>query len=477
MRCGARPTEDLGCELFLRLTRLASREYTASERLPPFSEPFVLNRSPALATIEAWPQKLSSAAAFAVPGLALWLPSGYSYGAVLLLIGALGTLHRWPRTRPDALTWWFAASILCMAVVWAAQADPAEHFGRADRPAKYLLGAVCLFYVVAFPPRPRPLLAGLVVGCLGAGAIALWQILGQHAERASGYTNAIQYGNLALCMAAMLALSLMALWHHVGRWVRVFALLAVVAGLEASVLSHSRGGWLALLLAVPLAFAWLYRNRRTMFRASALAIVALLALVAVLNMGTLAQRVDTMEREIHTYDQRGDADTSVGQRLEHWRFAWDAALEKPLLGWGFSGYMREKAARSAAGMYAPAIVEYKFVHNEVLDQWVKLGITGPAVLLLFYFLPFAMFLPTPRRMHAYGNDAVLGAHALALRLCGCCIPVLYVGFGLTQVFFAHNSGIMFYVFMLMLLWAAVRRLEAQLAASPRGATAMTGRSL
>lgn len=416
----------------------------------------------AVAQRAPWPEQLVSVAAFAVPGLALWLPSGYSYGAVLLLLGALLTLHRWPRQPRDAFTWWFAASMLAMGVLWAAQADPAEHFGRADRPAKYLLGAMCLFFVAAFPPRPQALLAGLVTGTLGAGAIAIWQMYGLHAERAWGHTNAIQYGNLALCMAAMLALYAGAVWAQLGWTARGLCVLGVAAGLNASVLSQARGGWLALLLAIPVLLAWLAVHRRRVFKAVSLGVVALVLLLSFANSRVLLERWERMEQEVQVYGQRGEAGTSVGQRLEHWRFAWDIARERPLLGWGFAGYMAEKAKRSGAGLYHPSIVEYKFVHNELLDQWVKLGVTGPAVLLLFYALPLAMFLPLASRMQRYQRDAALGAHALALRLCGTCVPLLYIGFGLTQVFFAHNSGIMFYLFMLMLLWAALRSVERQL---------------
>ncbi len=385
-----------------------------------------------------------------------------------MLIGALCTLHRWPRKAPQTgvFTWWFAASLLCMAVIWIAQADPSEQLGRADRPIKYFLGAICLFYVTVFPPQAKALLTGLVVGCLGAGAIALWEVVGQGDARASGGTNAIQYGNLALCMAAMLALYGGALWSQLSRARRALGLLAVAAALNASVLSQSRGGWLALLLALPLALVWLYFHRRDMFRVIGFSMLTVVAVVVALNSGSMLKRFDIMEQEMHTYDQRGDAQSSVGQRLEHWRFAWSTVRERPLLGWGFKGYMEEKAKRVAAGQYGESIAEYKFVHHEFLDQWVKLGITGPLVLLLFYALPFAMFLPLKRRMHSYQRDVERGMHALALRLCGCCVPVLYVGFGLTQVFFAHNSGIMFYVFMLMLLWASLCRLEAQLNALP-----------
>lgn len=410
----------------------------------------------------SWPEQLSSVAAFAVPGLALWLPSGYSYGAVLLLLGALLTLHRWPSQPRDPFTWWFGASMLAMAVLWAAQADPAEHFGRADRPVKYALGALCLFFVTAYPPKPKALLQGLVVGSLGAGAIAIWQMYGLHAERAWGHTNAIQYGNLALCLAALLALYAGAVWAQLGAAARVLCVLGVAAGLDASVLSQSRGGWLALALALPLLLGWLMLHSRRAFRMALLGVVAIVLVLSVANRGVLVERWDRMEQEVTVYGQRGEAGNSVGQRLEHWRFAWDIARERPFLGWGFAGYMAEKAKRADAGLYHPSIVEYKFVHNELLDQWVKLGVAGPAVLLLFYALPLWMFLPLASRLHIGRRDAQLGAQALALRLCGTCIPVLYIGFGLTQVFFAHNSGIMFYLFMLMLLWAALRSVERQL---------------
>ncbi len=78
------------------------------------------------------------------------------------------------------------------------------------------------------------------------------------------------------------------------------------------------------------------------------------------------------------------------------------------------------------------------------------------LLLCFYGVPFALFWPSRRRMAALAAEPEpVRAQVLALRLSGLCIPVLYAGFGLTQVFFAHNSGIMFYIFMNMITWAAL----------------------
>ena len=62
--------------------------------------------------------------------------------------------------------------------------------------------------MTACPPRPYAFLAGLPIGCVGMGVLALWQVWGLSMERALGYTNAIQWGNLALLLACLIAVSL-----------------------------------------------------------------------------------------------------------------------------------------------------------------------------------------------------------------------------------------------------------------------------
>ena len=88
------------------------------------------------------------------------------------------------------------------------------------------------------------------------------------------------------------------------------------------------------------------------------------------------------------------------------------------------------------------------------------AVVGLALLLWFYMLPIWMFWPTQARMQMFeGGDPGQRRMMLALRMSGVCVPVLYVGFGFTQVFFAHNSGIMFYLFSIILLWSMVQGLE------------------
>ncbi len=423
-----------------------------------------------------WPRRVATAALFLLPALALTVQSGYSYGAVLLLVGALCSAHRWPRLPQDRWTWSFAAIMLGMGVLWLVLANPLEGLGGWDRPSKFAFGIVCLLFVSTAAPRPRAQFWGLLAGCAGAGAVALWQVYVEHSPRASGFptgrTNAIQWGNLALLMGTMLAVQTLALREHLSRKAVAMACLGGLLALNASVLSQSRGGWLALLMAAPvgLYFLWCF-YRSGLWRMLAGMTIALIVLGAA-NHRVLAERWNVMEKEVLVYSTERAADTSVGQRLEHWRFAWEVGLEKPLLGWGMRGYLAEKEKRVAAGQYEPSILEYIYTHNEPLDMFIKAGLVGVLLLLLFYAVPLGMFWPTRARMAAYaGQAAEVRAQVLALRMAGVCIPLLYAGFGMTQVFFAHNSGIMFYLFMVMTTWSAVRGMDALYAGKGSAAAA------
>lgn len=423
-----------------------------------------------------WPSRVATAALFLVPALGGTVQSGYSYGAVLLLIAALCSLHRWPRTSQSPWTWALALVFLCLAVYWYVLAPPGDHWGRWDRTTKFALGILCLLFVSRTAPWPRAQFWGLLVGCIGVGAVALWQVHVEGEPRAAGFptgrTNAIQWGNLTLLLGAMLTVQTIALRKQLGRtWVAV-AGLAVLMALNASVLSGTRGGWLALLVALPVGLYLLWRLRRAALWRMVGSAVAVLVLVGAANHSVLVERWDIMEQEMQGYGASRAADNSVGQRLEHWRFAWNVGLERPLLGWGRAGYIAEKAKRVAEGQYASSIIEYYYAHNELLDMFMKAGIVGVALLLLVYAVPLGMFWPTRARLAAYAHQpADVQAQMLALRLGGSSIPVMYIGFGLTQVYFAHNSGIMPFVFMTMLTWSALQGMDAQYVGTASGAHA------
>lgn len=416
------------------------------------SSPMAAARQAALALVQGG-RGPSTAVAFLFPALSLSLPSGYSWGAVLLLLASLAGVRAW---WGRALPWrarWLLATVAGMGWVWWLGTQQGAGWSHLDRSAKYLLVLPCMLYLLARPPCAVALRWGVAVGAVGAGGVALYQTQVLAWPRASGFTNAIQYGDLSLLLALMCALWLAAAWARLGRGARLALLLGALLGLLGSLLSHSRGGWLALLLGLPL-WLWLLRARlAALLRPAVLGLVLLVLLVlGVLQGQTLAQRVHEAWREVQSYAHTGAADTSVGQRLEHWQLAWALGWERPLQGWGDAGYVAEKNRRAAAGQVHPALREFDHAHNEWLDMFAKRGLVGLGALCAFYVVPLWLFWP--RRTLEPGSTEQ------ALALVGLALPVSYLGFGLTQTFFAHNSGHVFYLFMLALCFAALASVQS-----------------
>lgn len=94
-------------------------------------------------------------ALFLLPALALTVQSGYSFGAVLLLVGALCTVHRWPRDDHDPWTWALAVVFVGMGVLWYVLADPREDWGQWDRPAVLPLRGLPAVRESRAAPRPQ----------------------------------------------------------------------------------------------------------------------------------------------------------------------------------------------------------------------------------------------------------------------------------------------------------------------------------
>ncbi len=404
--------------------------------------------------------RTTTLAAFLLPALALWVPSGYSYAAVLLLLGALGTAPQWLRRRPDPATATLALLLCAMGGMWfLLSLDTGA--GRWDKGLKWLLGVPCLLFAVAFPPRPEAFRRGLPIGCAGMGLLALWQVAGQGLERATGYTNAIQWGNLALLLGCLHAVQLALFWReHRWPW-RIALVLAAVLALVASLLSQSRGGWLALCALVPVLLVLAWRIDRHAFGRLLLgAGLGLAALVLVLATAPpLRDRVDLAASEISGFLTEGKGDNSVGLRLVQYQLVAELIPQKPWLGWGAHGFVQEMQRRVDQGTLPPVIMGYPQVHNDLLDVWVKVGVGGLLLQMALYGWVFAMFWPRGRRLQRLVPGSPAWREALALRTMGCLVPVAYFVFGLSQPFFNHNSGIMGFVFYVTVLWGALRGVE------------------
>ena len=416
------------------------------------------------ATARDWHSKGVTLAAFLLPALSLAVPSGYSWGALLLCIGAVGILFTARRTgRPRGALVRFAVAVGFMGLLYATDALTAQgwHWNGLDRSTKFALALLALAAVAASPVQPRALKWGIWVGALGAGATAAHQMLWQKLARAEGYTNAIQFGDIAL----LLGVWSWAWAYQDGGRTRWLGWLAGLAGFYACLVSESRGGWLMMPVLVALV-VWQRRGMRQpgAVRASRRAWWATLLAVAITvgwQWPTLQHRTAKALQEMAQFQADPaagqGANTSVGQRLAHWQLAYRMGWEHPLTGWGDDGYKQEKERLIAQGAASSVLAPFGHAHNDWLELWAKKGLLGVLALALLMGVPAAAYwrvLREPRPV----PDPIDRSPRHAAALCGLVLVVGYAGFGQTQVMFAHNSGTMVYLFMNLLFLSACARL-------------------
>lgn len=397
----------------------------------------------------------SSAALFLLPALSLVLPSGYSYAPALLIIVSLVNIRLWwGKVSLPKEVWWMYGSFALLALSWLVDGWLSGERGSAlEKPLKILLTLPCLLYLAKRPPQARWFWHGLVVGAAGAATVAGYQAFSSLEAfragwfRAEGFTNAIQFGNLALLLGVMALCGWFVPSRQQNLW-RGWLLAGFLGGLFASFLSGSRGGWLALILIagvflVYLAVAGYWRG------VLVVALIGIASGVAALQIPQLhiKERVLLAKHEVDIYSSANIANTSVGARLQMWQFGWSLYRAKPLFGWTQLGYMTEKKKEIDAKHLDPIQAEFNHPHNELLDAASKRGIVGLIILLLAYAGPFIAF--------AYKFKSNAHMETRAICMAGMLIPIAYVGYGLTQSFLPHNSGAMMYVYTLSFLWGAL----------------------
>lgn len=326
-----------------------------------------------------------------------------------------------------------------------------------DRSLKYLLVFLAVPALLVRRPSEAALNWGCWAGAIGAGLTALFQVGVLGWERAAGYTNAIQFGNLALLLAAWSGVRAM---RAPQRWQKTVGWLAMLLGAIASIASGSRGGWITLpaLLLLGLWFcsppatpaqAW-----TRAWRAAALTLVACLGLLA---LPPVQQRFAMGIEEWSAAAHRPE-NTSVGLRRAFWEQALIVGSAHPWVGVGQTGY--EALQREAVEKHTmpSTALEFNHAHHEWLDMFAKRGVVGLVGLALFLGVPGVIFARRLRKnLGISASENLKEADEASARqtaaLCGLITVLGFTGFGLTQVMFAHNNGNMMYLFTIS-IWLA-----------------------
>jgi O-antigen ligase len=115
-----------------------------------------------------------------------------------------------------------------------------------------------------------------------------------------------------------------------------------------------------------------------------------------------------------------------------WSVAVDEIAQAPIFGHGNQGWIEVRNAAIADGRMSSFSAGFSHLHNEYLNVAFKRGLVGLALYLAMFLVPMMMFF----RPHMKYPTADVRALAMA----GMVVPMMYLDFGLTQVFLSHNSG-------------------------------------
>lgn len=319
-----------------------------------------------------------------------------------------------------------------------------DKFKLIDNPLRAFLFLSVIIFVIYTKIKFDVLLYSIPVGSFVAGLVALYQYYVLHLPSAFWEQMKIQSGDIAMSLGLfsfIIALYLFDIKKN------RFALVTAIAGLFgvlASVLSFARGGWVG----VPLIFVFVLYMYRNMISKKLLSAVVLSILVGGISLSTNEQfvgRILDVKNNLSHYSQNSK-DGSIGARLDMWKMGVDAFIEHPISGWSLKALDEYKKSLADKGIVSSEFTVYSHLHNQFIDELAKKGILGGGAILGIFLIPLCSFY---RKQKKFPNNKKIKL----LTTLGIVHVLATMSYCLTQTFLAHNSGNIFYFFVLIIFYA------------------------
>ena len=162
----------------------------------------------------------------------------------------------------------------------------------------------------------------------------------------------------------------------------------------------------------------------------------------------IEQRYNAAKSDITLYLEKNNKNTSLGARFDMWENALIAIKQAPLFGHGSKGYELFKDQQIKSKQMAKTTLQFNSLHNQYLESWVKRGFVGFIGLMLVTLIPLFYFIRNLKEPSLEIKCiAVLGVtHILS-----------HLFYFMSQSFLAHNSGSIFYFFVLILLYVSSKK--------------------
>jgi O-antigen ligase len=390
---------------------------------------------------------------FLIPALSLVVNSGYSYGALFLILLSVfylikGSYKLSHLTNEDKLIIFaFLGYFLSFFLSYLVDGF---HTRELDRPSRFILAILALIYLTTIDIKPKFFLFGVVIGSIGAGSLAIYQFLALEITRPNGFSNTIMFGNDAFLLGLLTLCFCKYQVKIKNRLFFIILLIALIFAFSAFILSETRGGWLAATLVFFILWQQSHKKSKLVLLRNVIFCISFFFLIILIISPEKLNRLQSTYIQIQALINGDYSINSTTLRIEIWKSAWITFKENLILGAGQYGSKEYIQQQITNGIIHPSVLEFDHSHNEILTALSYRGIVGFIALLFIYLVPIYLFL---KRINS--SDSKISTLALA----GSIVSFSYVLFGLTQSMFEHNSGVTIYSFYIIILWASIRCIE------------------
>ena len=386
---------------------------------------------------------------------ALTFQGGYNVAPMALMLLGLGySVYCLFKKMPFALTketkWLIWTLLFYFSVFVLSWLIHDGKIRELDNPSRVLLFIPVLLLLLHIPPRLNMVLYAIPLGSMIAGITAIYDKLVLHSEMAfSSRIMHIQGGDISMSLGMFSFAIGFYFFQKTQLKLTALCIFAALCGVLGSILSTARGGWVGVPF-ILIFMLWTYRqylSKRFFLGLFSILVIAGFG-VSQLPNNRIAERIAAAEHDISAYLQKNDGSTSVGARFDMWKSALLMAQEKPLLGWGVQGVSEKRKQQFEQGLISEYASIFNHAHNQYFDDLSKRGIVGLLALIGVFLVPFCVFWRDLKSANA------------ELKLAGLLgvVHILSVMFyGLSQGFFSHNSGNIFYFFLVIVFYAFTKQ--------------------
>lgn len=327
-----------------------------------------------------------------------------------------------------------------------------ERFKAFDYPMRWLLLIPVFLLFRSYLLDWKFVAVGMSFGAIVAAGIAHYQIFYLGVARASGASNhIIPFSNLMVAVDLLLWMFMLYAWDRGYKILSAFILFASLAAFYGSLLSVTRGAWLAyiamLLIWILYTLGKTFKNLKHLI---SLPIIARFFFAGLLFLAV--SQTDQYKRiEARTVASvngfsKGGIQTAERARAILFEDSISSIKSNP---WGI-GTDNFNAIRVNSPHMQRGVYRFTHAHNELLNLWVENGIQGLLVFTTLILLA----------LYVFWNGLKLDNQlARVYSSSGLMLVVSYAIFGQSQSVFSHHDTLIFFVFYLYLFFGQIQLLK------------------